>query len=122
MIYIDTGIQTLNGEQALAYARNRHQYALSDIARNQHQQQIIEAMAQKLKSLNTINDFEKILDTVSNNIETNMLPEQILSFYNVGKDMLINSKSTNLSKECLTSPAVLFLLSVKHSTITAEPP
>lgn len=97
MIYIDTGIQTLNGEQALAYARNRHQYALSDIARNQHQQQIIEAMAQKLKSLNTINDFEKILDTVSNNIETNMLPEQILSFYNVGKDMLINSKSTNLS-------------------------
>ena len=97
MIYIDTGIQTLNGEQALAYARNRHQYALSDIARNQHQQQIIEAMAQKLKTINTINEFEKILDTVSNNIETNMLPEQILSFYNVGKDMLVNSKSNNLS-------------------------
>lgn len=97
LVYIDTGIQTLNGEQALAYARNRHQFALSDIARNQHQQQIIEAMAQKLKTINTINEFENVLNTVSNNIETNMLPEQILSFYNVGKDMLVNSKSSNLS-------------------------
>lgn len=97
MIYIDSGVQTLNGEQALAYARNRHQFALSDIARNQHQQQIIEAMAQKLKTVNTINEFEGILETVSHNIETNMLPEQILSFYNVGKDMLLNSKSSNLS-------------------------
>lgn len=97
MVYIDPGIQKLNGEQALAYARNRHQYALSDIARNQHQQAIIEAMAQQLKTIKSLNDFEAILNTVSHNIETNMTPEQILSFYGVGKDMLANSKGTSLS-------------------------
>ena len=97
MIYVDTGIQTLNGEQALAYARNRHQFAVSDIARNQHQQQIIEAMAKKLKDIKSLNDFENILNTVSHNLETNMTPNQILSFYNVGKDMLANSKTSTLS-------------------------
>ncbi len=97
MIYVDSGIQTLNGEQALAYARNRHQYFTSDIARNAHQQQIIEATALKLKDLRSLKDFENVLNTVSNNVETNMTPEQILSFYNVGKDMLLNSSSSTLS-------------------------
>lgn len=97
IVYIPTGIQRLDGEQALAYARNRHQWAISDIARNQHQQQIIESMANELKSINSITEFEKILTTVSNNIETNMTPEQILSFYSVGKDMLLNTTSNSLS-------------------------
>ena len=97
MIYVPTGTQHLNGEQALAYARNRHQYALSDIARNQHQQQVIEAAAKQAKNINSITEFENILETVSNNIETNMSLEQIISFYSVGKDMLVNSNSSSLS-------------------------
>lgn len=99
LVYIDPGVQTINGEQALAYARCRHLYATSDIARNKHQQDLIEAMAQKLKNVRSIKDFENILDVVSSNIETNMQPDQILSFYNVGKDMLANSSedSTALS-------------------------
>lgn len=99
LVCMNPGIQTLNGEQALAYARCRHLYAISDIARNQHQQQIIEAMAQKLKTIRSIEDFEKILNAVSNNLETNMTPEQIMSFYDVGKDMLLSSNvnSTALS-------------------------
>jgi LCP family protein required for cell wall assembly len=99
LVCMNPGIQTLNGEQALAYARCRHLYAISDIARNQHQQQIIEAMAQKLKSIRSLEDFEKILNAVSNNLETNMTPEQIMSFYDVGKDMLLssNKNSTALS-------------------------
>lgn len=97
IIYVPTGLQTLNGEQALAYARNRHQYAISDIARNQHQQQIIEAMAHELKNIRSISEFEGILTTVSRNIETNMTPEQMMSFYSVGKDMLANSSGNSLS-------------------------
>lgn len=97
MIYVPTGVQHLNGEQALAYARNRHQYAISDIARNQHQQQVIEAAAKQAKNINSITEFENILETVSRNIETNMSLEQIISFYSVGKDMLMNSNSSTLS-------------------------
>lgn len=99
LVCIKPGVQTLNGEEALAYARCRHLYARSDIARNQHQQQVIEAAAQKLKTINSIEDFQKILDAISNNIETNITPEQIMSFYDVGKDMLLssNKNSTALS-------------------------
>ncbi len=97
IIYVPTGKQKLNGEQALAYSRNRHQYAIGDIARNQHQQQVIEGMAHELKNINSITEFENLLDTVSNNIETNMTPEQMMSFYNVGKDMLVNSSGNSLS-------------------------
>lgn len=99
LVCVKPGVQTLNGEEALAYARCRHLYATSDIARNQHQQQIIEAAAQKLKTIRSLEDFEKILDAVSNNLETNITPEQIMSFYEVGKDMLLssNENSTALS-------------------------
>lgn len=97
MVYVPTGVQTINGEQALAYARNRHQYAISDIARNQHQQDIIEAIAQKAKTLRSVKDFENLLDAVSRNLETNMTPEQIMSFYNVFKDVVLNSNSDSFS-------------------------
>ena len=97
IIYVPVGVNKLNGEQALAYARNRHQYAISDIARNQHQQQLIEATANELKNIRSVSEFQNLLTTVSRNIETNMTPEQMLSFYSVGKDMLINSSGTSLS-------------------------
>ena len=91
MIYLNPGVQKLNGEEALAYARNRHQYALSDISRNQHQQDVILAMAQQLKTIDSYESFENILNTVSKNIETNLTTDQILSFYDVGKNILLTS-------------------------------
>ena len=96
-VYITPGYQTLNGEQALAYARNRHQWRIGDLARNQHQQQVIEAIALKMKNVTSITEFQKILDTISKNLETNVTPEQIMSFYDVGKDMLLNMNSDALS-------------------------
>jgi len=97
LVCINPGKQILDGEEALAYARCRHLYATSDIARNAHQQQIIEGVVKKAKNINSITEVEDILDAISNNIETNMTPEQILSFYNVGKDMLKNTSTTALS-------------------------
>jgi len=81
----------LNGEQALAYARCRHLYLLSDISRNKHQQAILEAVAKKLVHVSNFSDFENLLDTISNNIATNMQTTQILSFYQTIKNMLINT-------------------------------
>ena len=95
LVCVPVGKQTLNGEQALAYSRCRHLYAISDIARNQHQQDIIEAMARKIKGIRSLEDFKKILEAISNNLETNMTTEQILSLYQVGKDMLLASGDNN---------------------------
>lgn len=91
MVCMDTGWQHLNGEQALAYARNRHGFLESDIARNRHQQQIIEAIAKKLVQTSSFSDFEHLLDTISNNIATNMQTSQILSFYQSLKGMLVRA-------------------------------
>ena len=95
IVCMDLGVQKLNGEQALAYARCRHLYAISDIARNQHQQQIIEAMAGRIKELRSVKDFEKVLKSVSRNIETNITTNQMLSLYNVAKDMLMDTSENN---------------------------
>lgn len=96
-ICIQPGHQTLNGEQALVYARNRKQLANGDFGRAEHQQKIIMALINKIKTINDVSTFIDILNTVSNSMDTNLTTKQILSFYNVGKDILKKSVSTDTS-------------------------
>ncbi len=95
LVCMETGMQHLNGEQALAYARNRHGYRTSDIARNKHQQQIFEALAKKLLTLSSFSDMENMINTVSKNIATNLQTKQILSLYDTLKNMLMSSLKGN---------------------------
>lgn len=88
MIYVNPGLQTLNGEQALAYSRDRHQYLSSDLARNRHQQDVITALGKKAVKIKSYSQFKKVLDAAMNNISTNMSTNQILSGYNMLKSML----------------------------------
>ena len=90
-ICLEKGYQHLNGEQALAYARHRHTLPTGDLQRIQNQQLIVEAMAKKLLSLNTITDFKDIMDAIGNNVSTNLSVNEILSSYNILKQMLLNS-------------------------------
>lgn len=98
-IYVEAGLQTINGEQALAFARNRHpnpsycsskwtNYVSNDFVRGQHQQEVLKAILNKLKSTADFNTVTSLLDTISNNLETNMSKTEILSLYNIGKDVL----------------------------------
>ena len=89
-IYLTPGLQTLNGEEALSYARNRGQYIASDLARNRHQQDVILAVAKKAVKINSYNQFKNVLNSVSNNFATNMDRNQILSSYNIFKEMIAN--------------------------------
>ena len=104
-IYIEKGLQTLNGEQALAFARNRHpnpdkcsskwtNYTSNDFIRGEHQQEVVTALLNKFKDVKDLDTVYKLLDTISNNMVTNMSTDQILSLYNVFKD--IASKSTGM--------------------------
>lgn len=103
-ICLKPGVQTLYGEEALALARHRKTLALGDFQRGQNQQLVVEGMINKLKTLRSVNDFLKVLDTISNNIETNMSTDQMLSFYNVGKAILTKEKDVqiNITKTFLT--------------------
>ena len=96
-ICIQPGQQVLNGEQALVYARNRKQLANGDFGRAEHQQEIIKALINKIKTIDDVSTFMSILNTVSNSMDTNLTTKQILSFYNVGKDILKKSLSSDES-------------------------
>ncbi len=94
-VCINPGPQTLNGEQALVYARNRKQLANGDFGRGQHQQEIVMALLDKMKGITKVSSFMDILNTVSNSLDTNLTTKQILSFYNILKDILKRSASAD---------------------------
>lgn len=109
-VYVSEGHQTLNGEQALALARNRHpwteycsyewtNYSSNDFIRGQNQQLVIQGMLNKIKNINSVDTFYDMLNNISSSMETNMSTENILSFYNIAKDILLKNTSdtTDLS-------------------------
>lgn len=117
-IYVEKGLQVLNGEQVLAFARNRHpwpqycskhytNYSSDDFLRGQHQQEIVRALLNKLKEIGNINTIYSLLDTISNSMQTNMTTPQLLSLYNIAKDILV--KSSGGEMEDLISIQRLYL-------------
>lgn len=90
LVCMNPGVQTLNGEQALAYARCRHLYIGSDLDRVKHQQQVVEALANKVIKLRSVKEFQNLFESVSNNIATNMDTNTILSGYSVLKNVIGN--------------------------------
>lgn len=106
-LYVKEGKQTLNGEQALALARNRKSNSnkcssewtkgiRNDFVRGQNQQLVLRSMLNKLKSVNSLDTVYSLLDTISNSMETNMSTSEILSLYNVGKDIIKKSSGSNV--------------------------
>lgn len=119
-VYVREGFQTLNGEQALALARNRHpwpqycskewtNYNSNDFVRGQNQQLVIQGLLNNLKNVNSIDTFYDILNSISQSMETNMSTENILSFYNVAKDILIKSKNSDSDLSSLIGFQRLYL-------------
>ena len=104
MVCMDLGMQHLNGEQALAYSRNRHGYLDGDFARNRHQQLVVEGTAKAVKNISSVNDFYKILDTITPHIDTNMQTKEMLSLYGIAKTTLSSNSNTiiNVQKTFLT--------------------
>ena len=100
--YVDKGWQHLNGEQALALSRNRktvegcgsywNQGNRSDFVRGQNQQLVINAIINKIKNMKSIDQLYSLLDAVGGSMTTNMDRNQILSFYNVFKRILLYSE------------------------------
>ncbi len=110
-ICLKKGVQTLNGEAALALSRHRHSLPLGDFQRVQHQQLVVEAMAKKVKNIRSVNKFYEVLDAISKNIETNVSTDEMLNLYNVGKKMLLeNDTNINIEKTYLTGYDLTMLI------------
>ncbi len=94
-VCIEKGLQTLDGEGALVFARNRYDLPNGDLDRGQNQQKLVKALISKFKDIKSLDKLNKILDAISDNLDTNLTTKQILSFYNIGKDMLSVGRSTS---------------------------
>lgn len=107
-IYIKAGKGIkLNGEQALAYSRNRHQFADGDIARGKHQGQIIKAIIEKAISPSIITKYNNILKNLSKGVITNIDQNTITKLINFQLDNnvkwdieSISAKGENAYDEC----------------------
>ncbi|MCW2815159.1 MAG: yvhJ [Nocardioides sp.] len=73
-IYFDAGTQTLSGQQALNYVRERSQLSVTgDIGRMKRQQAFIASMIKKVRSAGTLSQPSKVidfLDAVTSSIQT----------------------------------------------------
>ncbi|MFB5932451.1 LytR family transcriptional regulator [Peribacillus frigoritolerans] len=66
------GTHTLNGKEALAYSRMRHDDPSGDFGRQSRQRAIIEAVIKEGASLSSLTKFDEVFDALGNNIQTNL--------------------------------------------------
>lgn len=87
------GGQFATGEQALAFARERHAMPGGDYQRQENQQQVIQAIIDRVLQLKDINKALDVLNAAGNNVKTNISLDQMISIFN----SLINAiNKTNL--------------------------
>ena len=102
---IESGPQHMDGEKALAFARHRKTLPAGDFQRVEHQQLVVEGIANSAKNLKNINDFYSVLDAVSKNMDTNMTTKEMMNLYNVGKSVIFGANKgslINIQKTYLT--------------------
>lgn len=77
--YFEEGIITLDGYQALCYARERHAFGDGDLARGRNQIRVLTAILNKVKSDSgsILLKYSDILDALAGTFETDLTSEQI---------------------------------------------
>ena len=69
---IEPGVQKINGDQALVYARMRYQDPEGDYGRQKRQREVIQKVVEKVLSLNSVSHYQPILKALSTNMQTNI--------------------------------------------------
>ena len=74
---VHEGVNHLNGQQALAYSRERYAYTEGDRQRTKNQQQVLMAIVDKITSPAIVTNYASIMDTLSNTFSTTMSSQEI---------------------------------------------
>lgn len=109
------GLQTLNGQDALDFARSRHgnNYEGSDFARARRQQKILLALKDKLLSVNTIFNPNKISDIIASlerNISTDVELWEVAQLYKIAKNLDYENVTTRVLSAENNGPLVESML------------
>ena len=71
------GYNTVNGTEALSFARERYSFEDGDIQRGRNQMEVIRAVITKAASSSLLANYAAVMDAVSGSFETNMPQEKI---------------------------------------------
>ncbi len=114
-VFVEKGRQHLNGEQALALARNRHkpgdgskggknmskycptytEGTRNDYTRGKNEMRVILGIVNSAIKIKDPNKIVEILTVIKSNFQTNITTKDLLSLYDLAKSIVI-SDSTNL--------------------------
>lgn len=91
-LHVEKGLQYMDGELALKYARSRHATGVegSDFARAKRQQKILQAAKDKVLSLNTLFNPKTVSDIVKqyqDHVDTNLKMWEMIKLWNLFKDV-----------------------------------
>ena len=92
------GINHMDGEMALRYARERHSYSDGDYHRIQNQQEVLIGIINKLISTDTIMNYQTILNKVEGTFDTNMSKNDLTT---VIKNQINNMKGYDIERQYL---------------------
>ena len=74
---VHEGVNHLNGQQALAYARERYAYTEGDRQRTKNQQQVLMGIVDKITSPAIVTNYAQIMDSMSDTFSTTMSSQEI---------------------------------------------
>lgn len=75
------GVNHMSGEEALAFARERHAYSTGDRHRGENQQAIITALIKKLSDKKYVTKYKNILSSLDGSFETSMRYEEMTELF-----------------------------------------
>lgn len=117
-LYVKKGCQHFNGIQTLTVARERKKIPGSDMARQDNCRKIIIAIFDKLKSLDTVLNYNELLQSLSNLYETT-LPKEIITL--LGKETLQTNSKWEIIEQAVNGTDVIgyvHLNTVRDYTMT----
>ncbi len=104
----EVGKITLNGEEALAFSRERYSFEDGDKERGRNQMRVITGIINKVLSPAIISNYSELMDKLHVSFQTNMSDEQIISLVRMQlNDMspwTIQQQSVNGNGQTLYSP------------------
>ncbi|MEJ8548483.1 LCP family protein [Brevibacillus borstelensis] len=93
-IKLKKGLQTLNGEEALALVRTRK--IDSDMERGKRQQLVLEAIFHKTLSFGSVTKYGALLEALGDNVKTNLRLSDLEAFYQFAKGSSVDIEKMQL--------------------------
>ena len=108
-LHFDAGQQHMDGTRALEFARSRHSNDNgegSDFARSRRQQLVVAALKQKVVSLGGVGNLPDLLNSLGDNVVTDLHVNDLEALYSIFKDvdtksiLHVSFDDTNFLYEC----------------------